>query len=48
MKDVAPVIHETEGRGSHKEASKVLLDAIKKSDHPGKWQMLVDALKEVC
>ena len=48
VKDVAAMIHRKENNGNHQEASSDLLAAIMRSDEKGKWQMFIDALKEVC
>ena len=40
-------LHTLEGKGQHTEAGKKLLEAIKKSDEPGKWQQFVGALRAV-
>ena len=48
VKDVAAMIHEKENKGYFQEACRDLLEAIRRSDEKGKWQMFIDALKEVC
>ena len=48
VKDVAAMIHQKENKGDFQGACSDLLEAIRKSDVRGKWQMFIDALKEVC
>ena len=48
VKEVAAMIHEKENKGYFQEACSDLLEAIRMSDERGKWQMFIDALKEVC
>ncbi|KAL8581518.1 hypothetical protein ACOMHN_042910 [Nucella lapillus] len=47
LKDKAGVIHQKENNGDYKGATDELLMAIEISDQRGKWQMFLDALKEV-
>ena len=47
MKDIASRLLQYENDGKRKEAVRDFLEAVKDSDQPGKWQMIVDALEEV-
>ncbi|XP_076462635.1 uncharacterized protein LOC143294989 [Babylonia areolata] len=47
IKDKAGIIHQKENSGDFKGAARDLLDCIKNSNQPGRWQMLIDALREV-
>ena len=47
MNDIASRLLQYENDGKRKEAVRDFLEAVKDSDQPGKWQMIVDALEEV-
>ena len=48
VRDVVGRIQHKENSGDNQGAASELLEAIKRSGEPGKWQAFMDALREVC